>query len=133
MKKINGQIGLDLGLLLLSLLGWVNIFHFFTEYNPQTPELSTFYWSFFSILLIDRLIFKKINNILFWKGVFVSGVIIFVIENIRLFPQLLALKQVVYSNNIFLYFVFSITGFLIFEAIMVMFIYRSYKFISKGI
>ncbi|OGD68322.1 hypothetical protein A2996_02590 [Candidatus Campbellbacteria bacterium RIFCSPLOWO2_01_FULL_34_15] len=133
MKKINGQIGFDLGLLLLSLLGWVNVFHFLTEYNPPTPELSTFYWSFFSILLIDRIISKKINNILFWKGVFVSGLIIFIIDNIRLFPQLLALKQIVYSDNIFLYFAFSITGFLIFEAIMLMFIYRSYKFISKGI
>ena len=133
MIKINKQTGFDFGLLFVSLLGWVNIFHFFMEYNSPTPELSTFYWSFFSILLVDRLIFKKINNILLWEGVFVSGVIIFIIDNIRLFLQLLALKQVVYSGNIFLYFVFSIASFLIFEAIMSVFIYRSYKFISKGI
>ena len=80
MKKINKQNVFDLGLLFLSLLGWVNVIYFFIDDN--TPELSIFYWAFFSILLIDRLIFKKINNILFWKGIFVFGVVVFIKRNL---------------------------------------------------
>jgi len=134
MKKINKQFGFDFGLLFLTLLGWVNLFYFFTSYNSQTLELSAFYWSFFSILLIDRLFFKRINNILFWKAVFVTGIVIFVIDNItRVIPQLLVFMQAVYSNNVMLYFVLGSSFFLLFEVITLLLIYRSYKFISKGV
>ncbi|NOY35790.1 MAG: hypothetical protein GXP44_02635 [bacterium] len=85
------------------------------------------YWSLFAILSIDRLFFKKITSLLLWKIVFVAGIIILIIKDASLIPLLMEIQQK--GADIWKNLGFS----LLINTITLLFIYRSYKFISKGV
>jgi len=86
------------------------------------------YWSLFAVLSVDRLFFKKITNLLLWKIVFVAGFIVLIIKDVSLVSLLMEIQQKG------AYGMWNSLGFLLLiNIITFLFIYRSYKFISKGV
>lgn len=126
-KKINI---LDIELFLLSIFGIYHVFvafiNFMREGKWQAPGIIMIYWALFVILLADRMTYKKITNIFFWKTVFVGGICIVIIKNIMLYPILSSLS---YTNpkDILL----NTWPLLAVDAATILFIYRSYHYISK--
>ena len=127
-KKINI---LDIELFLLSFFGTYHVFAAFInslrEGKWDAPGIIMVYWALFTILLADRMTYKKISNVFFWKMVFIGGICILIIKSIMLYPILLSLSRT-NTADIFL----SIWLFLMIGGAMILFIYRSCHYISKG-
>ncbi len=131
MKKISGRQIADIGLFLLSLFG---VFHLaLTLLRSEVPDAVTTYWALFAILSFDRLVFKKITNILFWKTFFVAGIIVLAVQDVSLISGLVEIQRVygyeAWSDT----WPFMLLGFALLNTITILFIHKSYKFISKGI
>lgn len=128
-RKINI---LDIELFLLSIFGVYHVFsaliHSLREGEWYTPGIIMIYWALFTILLADRLTYKKITNVFLWKTVFIGGICIIIIKNISLYPILSSISSTD-PKDIFL----SIWPLLAVNAATILFIHRSYRYISKGI
>ena len=126
MKKINSQLFEDFMLWLLSFIG---VFYFMDSIiNLNVPGIMISYWAFFAILLTDRLFFKNIVNLFFWKAIFIIGIVLLIVKDVV--SALLLLE--IYQKNI--YGIWDgVLMFLFLNIITLLFIYRSYKFILKKI
>lgn len=123
---------LDIELFLLSIFGiyhvWIAFINLLLQGKWHTPGIIMVYWTLFMILLTDRMTYRKITNLFFWKAIFVGGICIVIIKNISLYP---ILSSIPYTNlkDIF----FNTWPLLAVNAATILFIYRSYYYISKGV
>lgn len=112
---------------MLLLISFFSVY--FTLYNlihSQVPDIFLLYGVLFSVLLFDRLTLRKLNNILFWKAVFVVGIIILFLKGISLLPLIFQVE----ADN-FLDFWMSTLLIQLVIGTMLLFVYRSYLFIVK--
>jgi len=131
MKKISGQQVVDIGLFLLSLFGVFNLAS--TLIRSEAPDTLAIYWALFAILALDRLVFKKIRNLIFWKIVFVGGIIILAVQDFSLISGLVEIQRVYGYGAWSETWPFMLLSFALLNIITFLFIHRSYKFISKRI
>ncbi len=126
MKKIFNQSIEDFMLWLLSFIGVFNLID--SVVNLNFPSVIIIYWSFFAVLIADRLFFKKITSLLFWKFIFIIGVVLFIIKNIS---SILLLMEIYQKNT---YDIWSgVLMLMLLNVTILLFIYRSFKFITKGV
>ncbi len=105
----------------------LNLYPFAPSGGWHYPGPFAIYWTLLAILLIDRLTVKKINNIVFWKTIFVTGILVLIIKDLKLFSIFFNARFINIKDMLI-----TLMYLLIPNIITGLCIGRSYQMIKKG-